>query len=142
MTLLDANLLLYAEDQTSPHHTKARQWWEAQLSGTGAVCLSWPVISAFMRITTNARIVRHPLTIGQAVDRVNEWLVRPCVRVVAPTDAHWDLFEQMLRQGQAGANLVNDAHLAALAIEHGCELCSADADFARFPRLRWRNPLA
>ena len=141
MILVDANLLLYAENSRSPHHSAARQWWVAQLSGSSPVCLCWSVLSAFLRISTNRRAYDRPLTLEEAIERVQGWLDQPCVRIVHPTQRHWDVFRDMLTAGKATGNLVTDAHLAALAIEHGCELNSADADFARFPKLAWRNPL-
>lgn len=142
MILVDANILLYAEDSLQSRHQRARSWWDDQLSGTGAVCLCWTVLSAFIRIGTNPRIFEHPLSLEQALVRVQSWLDQPCTRVVRPTERHWTVFKQLLTDGQAVANLVTDAHLAALAIEHGCELASTDSDFARFPKLKWRNPIA
>ena len=142
MILVDANLLLYAEDSLSPHHAAARTWWDHQLSGAGPVGLCWPVLTAFLRIGTNARLHRRPLTLTEAVARVQSWLDQPCVRVLTPTDQHWTLFQQMLRVGNATANLVADARLAALAVEHNGILHSTDADFARFRGLKWCNPLA
>jgi toxin-antitoxin system PIN domain toxin len=139
--LVDANILLYAEDQLSPQHEIARGWWDARLSGAVAVCLTWTVLCAFIRIGTNPRVFEQPLTLKQASGRVQSWLDQPCVRVIYPTERHWIVLQQMLIDGQALANLVTDAHLAALAIEHGCELMSTDADFARFPKVKWRNPL-
>ncbi len=142
MILVDANILLYAEDSLQSRHQQARAWWDGQLSGTGVVCLCWTVLSAFIRIGTNPRVFEYPLSLEQALSRVQSWLDQPCTRVVRPTERHWTVFKQMLTDGQAVANLVTDAHLAALAIEHGCELASTDSDFARFPKLKWRNPLA
>lgn len=142
MILVDANILLYAEDSLQPRHQQARAWWDGQLSGTGVVCLCWTVLSAFIRIGTNPRVFEHPLSLEQALVRVQSWLDQPCTRVVRPTERHWTVFKQLLTDGQAVANLVTDAHLAALAIEHGCELASTDSDFARFPKLKWKNPLA
>jgi uncharacterized protein len=141
LILVDANLLLYAVDQSSPQHAKARKWWDAQLSGTGPVCLCWPVLSAFLRIATNRRVYARPLTLEEATDRVQGWLDQPCVRLVNPTENHWKVFREMLHSAKAVANLVADAHLAALAVEHGCHLCSTDGDFRRFPKLSWYNPL-
>jgi uncharacterized protein len=141
MILVDANLLLYAEDRLSPHHAAVREWWDAQLSGATSVCLCWTVLCAFIRISTNPRVFEHPLSLDQATARVQSWIDQPCVRLVQPTDRHWAVFRKLLRDGQAVANLVSDAHLAALAIEHGCELVSTDSDFSRFPGIRWRNPL-
>ena len=142
MILVDTNILLYAEDSLNPRHQQARAWWDGRLSGTGVVCLCWMVLSAFIRIGTNPRVFEHPLSLEQALARVQSWLDQPCTRVVRPTERHWTVFKQVLTDGQAVANLVTDAYLAALAIEHGCELASTDSDFARFPKLKWRNPLA
>ena len=141
MILVDANLLLYAEDQLSRHHKAARQWWDAYLSGATPVCLCWPVICAFIRISTNPRIFEAPLSIEESVARVQSWMEQPCVRLIYPTQQHWTILQRFLIDRQASANLVNDAHLAALAIEHNCELFSTDADFARFPKLKWKNPI-
>jgi len=141
LILIDANILLYAEDSLSPRHTPAREWWDARLSGTEPICLCWTVISAFIRIGTNRRVFKNPLTPDDAIKRVQSWLDQPCTRVIYPTRNHWQIFKKMLLQGKARANLVTDAHLAALAIEHGCELNSTDADFSRFTGLRWQNPL-
>jgi hypothetical protein len=140
--LVDANLLLYAEDSLSEQHEEARSWWDAQLSGVEPVALCWPVVSAFVRIGTNARLHQRPLTLKEAVERVQSWLDQPCVRVLQPGDQHWIIFQQMLRSGNAVGNLVSDAHLAALAVEHNCVLQSTDADFSRFRGLKWRNPLS
>jgi hypothetical protein len=140
--LVDANILLYAEDSLSPRHREARVWWDHRLSGGDPVCLCWSVLSAFIRISTNPRAFERPLSLAQSLARVRSWLDQPCVRIIQPTDRHWAVFQQMLNDGQAVANLVTDAHLAALAIEHGCELVSTDADFARFPALKWTNPLS
>jgi uncharacterized protein len=139
--LVDANLLLYAEDQLSTQHSVARAWWDTQLSGSSPVCLCWTVINAFIRIASNARVFENPLSVAQGVKRVQSWLDQPCVRLIEPTNRHWLVFQQMLNDGQALGNLVTDAHLAALAVQHGCELMSTDADFARFPRVKWTNPL-
>ena len=140
--LVDANILLYAEDATSPMHEAARLWWDEQLSGTETVSLCWPVLTAFIRIGTNRRVFSNPLTVKEAVESVQSWLDQPCTRVITPTEKHWIIFRELIEKGQAVANLVSDAHLATLAIEHGCLLYSTDSDFSRFPGLKWRNPLA
>jgi len=142
LILVDANLLLYAEDKLSPYHGSARTWWDTQLSGTSPVCLCWTVLCAFIRIGTNPRVFEHPLSLEQAVSRVQTWLDQPCTRLIHTTERHWVIFQEILHHGKAVANLVTDAHLAALAIEHGCELFSTDADFSRFPKVKWRNPIA
>jgi uncharacterized protein len=139
--LVDANILLYAEDQLNPRHAAAREWWDAHLSGASPVCLCWTVLGAFIRVSTNPRVFEHPLSLDQALSRVQSWMDQPCTRIIHPTDGHWIVFRKLLVEGQAAANLVTDAHLAALALEHGCELISTDSDFSRFPRLKWRNPL-
>jgi toxin-antitoxin system PIN domain toxin len=141
MILVDVNLLIYAEDSLSEYHTAARTWWDAQLSGTEPVCLCWPVVKAFIRIGTNPRASRQPLTIKEAIERVQSWLDQPWVKIIQPTENHWTIFQQMLRAGNATANLVSDAHLAALAVEHNCILNSTDSDFARFRGLKWKNPI-
>jgi toxin-antitoxin system PIN domain toxin len=141
MILVDANILLYAEDSLSPRHAEAQSWWDEQLSGSSPVCLCWTVLSAFIRISTNARVFVQPLSLDQAVNRVQSWIDQPCTRLIVPTQSHWEIFRRMLIQGQATGNLVTDAHLAALAVTHGCELCSTDSDFSRFSTLKWRNPL-
>ncbi len=142
MILVDTNIPLYAEDSLSEHHEAARAWWDEQLSGSESVALCWPVLTAFIRIGTNARLHKRPLTLKEAVDRVQSWLEQPGVRILTPTEQHWAIFQRMLRIGNATANLVSDAHLAALAVEHNCTLASSDMDFARFRGLKWRNPIA
>ena len=141
MILVDANIILYANDELSPQHAAAIRWWDRQLSGTTPLCLCWPVIMAYVRISTNRRALARPLTIETAAERVRDWLAQPVVRVVTPTPDHWPILSDLLVRAQAVGNLVSDAEVAALAIEHGCELQSTDADFSRFPGLKWRNPL-
>ncbi len=141
MILVDANIPLYAEDSLSEHHHAMRSWWDARLSGSEPVALCWPVVTAFLRIGTNPRILRRPLTLPEAVARVQSWLNQPCVTVIQAGDQHWGIFQRLLKEGRATANLVPDAHIAALAVEHNCVLCSTDADFARFKSLKWLNPL-
>lgn len=141
MIIVDANILLYAEDSLSPFNRDARKWWDDQLSGSEPVCLCWRVLSAFIRIGTNPRVFEYPLSLEQTLTRIQSWLDQPCTRIIRPTEQHWTTFQQMLNDGQAVANLVTDAHIAALALEHGCTVASTDSDFARFPKLKWINPL-
>jgi len=101
MILVDADLLLYAEDTVSEHHEAARIWWDTQLSGAEPVCLCWPVLTAFIRIGTNLRLHRRPLTLKEAVERVQSWLDQPCVRMIHPGEQHWPIFQAMLRDGKA-----------------------------------------
>lgn len=113
------------------------------LAPTRSACAGrcWPVLAAYVRIGTNRRVFDKPLSIAQAVNRVESWLDQPCTRVVRATERHWEVFRSLLVEGQATANLATDAHLAALAMEHGCRVASTDADFSRFPGLNWYNPL-
>jgi toxin-antitoxin system PIN domain toxin len=139
--VLDANLLLYAYDSASPHHEKARVWIEEVFSGTMAVGLPWQTVSAFLRIMTNPKLPGERFTVAEAVHLVDRWLEQPNVRLLAPGDDHWVLFRQMIVEGQAPGALITDAQLAALTMEYGGVLHSTDRDFARFPGLRWANPL-
>jgi toxin-antitoxin system PIN domain toxin len=139
--LLDANLLIYAVDADSPQHARARRWLERTLSADVAVGLPWIVVLAFVRITTRPGVLRHQLSSEQAVAFVDEWLDQPYVEMVGPGAQHWPLFKQLLREVGAAGNLTSDAHLAALAIEAGCELATTDHDFARFAGVRLINPL-
>ena len=142
MKLLDLNLLIFAVNRDSASHRAARAWLEDVLSGDETVALPWVVILGFLRLTTNPRVVARPLTIEQAIGVVDGWLARPAVVALSPTDEHWPILRELLGGSGSAGNLTTDAHLAALAIEHGAELCSADGDFARFARLHWANPLA
>jgi toxin-antitoxin system PIN domain toxin len=140
--LPDANVLLYAVDTSSPLHRPARAWLEEALSATETVAFAWVVLLAFLRIRTNPRVYETPLEVGEALDVVDGWLAQPNATVIHPTERHGSLLRELLAPLGAAGNLITDAHLAALAIEHGAELCSADPDFSRFPGLRWVNPLA
>ena len=141
MKLADVNLLIYAYDQASPHHARALEWLEHRLSGTETFGFAWVGLLAFIRLVTNARVFADPMTTAEALDRVDAWLAQPCVTVLHPGQRHAALLRDLLRSTGTAGNLTTDAHLAALAIEHGAELCSADADFSRFAGLRWTNPL-
>lgn len=141
MILIDANLLIYAIDQDAPHHKAARKWVEGAFSGSTTVGLSWGVILAFLRLTTRPGILRRPMSSDTALEFVDEWLGLPCVEIVVPGDRHWPVFRNLLRAAGTAGNLTSDAHLAALAIERGATVFSADNDFARFPGLHHVNPL-
>ncbi|MBM4269125.1 MAG: type II toxin-antitoxin system VapC family toxin [Deltaproteobacteria bacterium] len=141
MILLDANLLLYAYNPSAEPHEKARLWLEAAFSDGETVGLPWATILAFLRIGTNPRAFPHPLTLTEGIEIVAEWLDLPPVRIVEPTERHWEVLASLLASAKAKGPLVSDAHLAALAIEHGALLCSSDADFARFAGLRLHDPL-
>lgn len=141
MKLLDLNLLLYAIDETSAPHERARPWLEETLSGTEEVGFAWIVLLGFVRLTTNPAIFEWPLQPEEAFDYLDGWLGQPVATVVHPAAGHAARLRGLLEPLGTAGNLTSDAHLAALALEHGAELCSADTDFARFPGLRWLNPL-
>ncbi len=141
MILVDANLLIYAYVPTLPQHEVARRWLEEQLSTAPRVGLPWPSLLAFVRLVTNPRVFERPASITEAWERVEEWLKVPSVWVPLPTERHPEILGELMQRAVDRPQLVPDAHLAALAIEHGLILCSTDGDFARFPGLRWRNPL-
>jgi toxin-antitoxin system PIN domain toxin len=141
MILIDANVLIHAVNSDSPLHRKAKAWLEATLSGPDTVGLSWIVLLAFLRLTTRPGIFEKPLSVKTAFDVIDAWLELPSVVPVDPAGQHFRIMRDLLLPLGTGGNLTSDAHLAALAIEHGAELCSSDSDFDRFPRLRRRNPL-
>jgi toxin-antitoxin system PIN domain toxin len=140
--LPDLNLLLYAIDEEAPRHGPARGWLEGAMSGTEEVGFAWVVMLGFVRISTNPAIFERPLDAAEALDYVNEWLAQPVATIVHPTERHATFLRELLEPLGTAGNLTSDAHLAALAIEHGAELCSSDTDFARFKGLRWTDPLA
>jgi toxin-antitoxin system PIN domain toxin len=141
VVLPDINILVYALDKSSPHHRAAREWWEEQLNGTQAVCLPWVVLLGLIRLLTNPRIFNNPYEASEVLAIIEGWLVLPHVRIIHPTDAHFELLGKIIGSVRTAGNLTTDIHLAALAIERGLTLCSTDADFARFPGLKWKNPL-
>jgi len=142
MILLDANLLVYAHVRDMPHHEESREWLDQQVNDLPRVGFPWPSLLAFIRLTSNPRIYDRPLRVGDAWRQVKTWLSAPSAWIPLPTEKHQETLDRLL-EAEVGmrSNLVHDAHLAALAIEHGLELCSADSDFARFEGLRWKNPL-
>lgn len=142
MKLLDANLLLYAYNASSPYQSAAAAWLEKVLSGVETVALGWSVLLAFLRLSTSPRVFENPLTVQEAFDIVGSWLDQPCTAIVHPTRRHPEVLRELLEPLGLGGPLTSDAHLAALAIEHGAELYSCDWDFARFRGLQWVNPLA
>lgn len=142
MKLVDANLLLYAVNLAAPLHAKAKRWFENLMSGTESVGFEWTVLLAFLRLSTRPPVFPRPLRLDEAFDHVDFWLAQPCAMVVYPTERHTAILKEMLGPLGTAGNLTSDAHLAAVAREHGAELCSCDGDFARFPGVRWTNPLA
>jgi toxin-antitoxin system PIN domain toxin len=140
--VVDANLLIYSYDLDSAHHKKSLTWLEELLSGVEAVGLPWQSVSAFLRVITNRRLPGTRVTLEQAVQVVDEWLQQPNVQVLVPADQHWSVLRQMILEGRASGPLVSDAEIAAITIEQGAVLHTTDRDFARFPGLRWKNPLS
>lgn len=142
MILVDANLLVYANSRSFSQHEGARTWLDDRLNGSTPVGLPWASLLAFVRIMSNPRVVMHPQPLPDVWRQVESWLDCAPVWIPLPTDRHRETLGALLHAAVSRANLVPDAHLAALAIEHGLTLCSTDGDFARFPDLRWENPLA
>jgi uncharacterized protein len=140
--LVDVNLLVYAYNPEDSQHEPARLWLEAVMSGVDPVALTWTAMVGFVRVITNPRIFSEAMKVGEALDAIDDWLAQPCTVVVHPTERHPVVFRRMQEAVGVGRNLSTDAHLAALAFEHNAEMCSADADFARFPGIRWVDPLA
>ncbi|MBX7161481.1 MAG: PIN domain-containing protein [Acidimicrobiia bacterium] len=139
--LVDANLLLYAVDRRSPRHEAAGAWLEDVLNGSRRVGIPWQSIGAFVRIVTHPRVTTDPLTAEQAWGRVESWLAADTAWIPPATERTAAVLARLVLDTPATGNLVTDAQLAALAIEHGLVLCSADTDFGRFADLRWENPL-
>ena len=141
MILVDVNLLLYAYNTSAEHHKKASRWLEDVLSGHEPMALAWTVILAFLRLTSNRRIFPHPLSRAEAARVIAGWLDRSQAVIVNPGENHWEILQRTMSEGKASGPLIADAHLAALAIEHGATLYTTDRDFARFPKLKFQNPL-
>jgi len=141
MIVLDVNLLLYAYDGRAIWHEQARAWWESVLGGQELIGLPWQTIHGFLRISTDSRISGNQVPMGRAVELVDRWLGLSKVRVLTPGERHWSLLREVLMEGQVRGALTTDAQLAALTMEYGGVLHSTDRDFARFPGLRWVNPL-
>jgi len=138
----DVNLLLHAYNSDSGVHDAARAWWESILGDPEPVGLAWATVLGFIRIATHRQVLANPLPVDTACGLVEEWLAQPQVMLVHPGERHAALLFGLLRGLGSAGNLTTDAHLAALAIEHQAELHTTDADFARFPGLRHRNPIA
>ena len=140
MQLVDANVLLYAVNEAAEHHAKARTWLDGALAAREPVVFAWSVLLAFLRLSTHPAVFPRPLTAGEATSVIRAWLAQPPVVVVEPTARHVDVLAGLLAEAGTAANLVNDAHLAALALEHDAVLVSYDADFGRFAGLRRAVP--
>jgi toxin-antitoxin system PIN domain toxin len=138
----DINLLVFAYNEAAPAHVAARTWWEALMTGRDRIALPWAVVFGFVRVVTHQSVLESPLSPDAAMTIVREWFTPERVLSLDPGPRHLDIVETLFRATSVAGNLTTDTHLAALAIEHQCELHSNDADFGRFPGLRWRNPLA
>jgi uncharacterized protein len=141
MTLLDANILLYANNESAAQHGDVMKWLKELFETRQPVGLSWLTLWAFLRVTTNSRVWPHSISAAVAWELVHEWLAQPGVVLIHPGPRHADILEKLMVGERATGPLVSDAALAALAIEHGAVLASADRDFSRFPGLRWINPI-
>ena len=141
MMIVDANLLLYAVDENSTHNAAAAAWLQEKLDGDSRVGLPWQTIGAFLRIVTHPRVTENPLSAADAWRYVEDWLAVPVVWIPPATEITARVYARLCAQVEITGNLVPDAQLAALAVEHGVEIASADTDFMRFPGLRWTNPL-
>lgn len=142
MILVDANLLVYAHVADFPQHRAAHAWLDERLNGSAPVGLPWPSLVAFLRLVTNPRVFQRPEPVAAAWQQVEEWLDCRPAWSPSPGERHREILGDLLARSPAGGNLAPDAHLAALALEHGLVLASTDGDFARFPGLRWQDPLA
>lgn len=142
MKISDANLLLYAYNESAEQHERAKKWLEKRLSSPEIFGLSWQIITAFLRISTNPKAFPLPFTLAEAVKIVEDWLAQPQVKILTPTEKHWETFSELIVEGQTYGAMMMDAHLAALTIEHGAVLATTDRDFARFSKLKTINPLA
>lgn len=140
MNVVDANVLLYAVNFDATHHDEARTWLDGALSGDATVGFAWLALLAFARLSTRIDLFPRPLTTDQAFDRIDAWLAAPPAVVVESTPRHAAVVRDLLGAVGVGGNLVNDAHLAALAIEHRGQVVSYDNDFSRFPGITWQRP--
>lgn len=140
MKLVDANVLLYAVNSDADHHERSRRWLDASLSGADTVGFAWIALLAFVRLSTREGLFPRPLSMDEAMDRVDAWLAAPPAVVLEPTIEHSRVLRSLLEPLTTAGNLVNDGHLAALAVEHKCEIVSFDNDFSRFAGVRWQEP--
>lgn len=140
MNLVDANVLLYSVNEADANHDGARSWLDAALSASEPVGFAWTVTVAFLRLSTKVGLFTNPLPVADALERVREWTSQPPAVTVEPTSRHLAVLAGLLTDVGTGGNLANDAHLAALAVEHNATVISYDHDFGRFPGVRWRTP--
>lgn len=141
MIVVDTNLLVYAVHEQSAFHARAQRWMNALLNGDELIGFPWTSVMGFVRLSTNSRVFTAPLPVQRAIAVVDEWMANRAVTVVEPGTGHWSIMRDLLVDAGRGGNLTTDAHLAALCIERGATLHTADGDFSRFRGLRWSNPL-
>lgn len=140
MRIVDANVLLYAVNTDARHHEESRAWLDEALSGGDRVGLAWMPLVAFIRLSTRPGLFAAPLSPESAAQQVQAWTTAPSAVIVQPTDRHAAILCELLTEVGTGGNLTNDAHLAALALEHRADLVTFDTDFDLFPRVRWSRP--
>ena len=141
MIVPDINLLIYAYNELAPHHKRAKKWWEKVLSEDTVVSIPWAVTLGFVRLMTHRQVLETPLSVSACCSIVEEWFDRPNVQPLEPGSRHFLIFKEFLSSSGSGGNLVTDAHIAALVVEHSSELHTNDADFSRFVGLNLFNPL-
>ncbi len=141
MKIVDLNVLLYAVNESSVHHSAARRWWEEAVNGEEPIGIPWIVLLGFLRLSVNSAVFPHPLDSDAALEKVDTWLALESTRLVREKEGHWDVLRPLLADSGTAGNLTTDAHLAALAISHGAVLVSFDNDFSRFEGLRWESPI-
>ncbi len=142
MRIVDLNVLLYAVNTDSAHHTRVLAWWEAAIADDEPIGLAWIVLLGFLRVSTNPRVFPRPLDPDTAMSMLDTWLSLDNTLLLTEREEHWGILRSLLLEAGTAGNLTTDAHLAALAISHGAALVSCDSDFARFRGLRWENPVA
>lgn len=140
MKLVDANVLLYAVNESSERHAESNQWLDSALNGVEPVGFAWLATLAFLRLSTKTGLFPHPLTVEDAILMVEGWMNQPSSLTVEPTPRHTAVLSGLLKELGTGGNLVSDAHLAALALEHGATVVTYDTDFSRFPGVKWQQP--
>ncbi len=142
MVLPDVNLLVFAYNAAAPRHDDALAWWQGLMTGREQIGIPWAVVIGFVRLVTHNAVLEEPLPPRAAMGRVRQWFTRQHVQSLEPGPRHLSILEELFERTGVAGTLTTDTHLAALAIEHQCELHSNDTDFSRFPGLRWHNPLA
>jgi uncharacterized protein len=142
MVIPDITLLVFAYNEAAPRHDGARAWWEGLMTGREPIAVPWAVVFGFIRLVTHPAVLEAPLPAAAAIGLVRRWFTREHVLTLDPGPRHLQIVEGLVEATGVAGNLTTDTHLAALAIEHQCEVHSNDSDFRRFPGLRWRDPLA